>query len=205
MIGGIRETRTKDLLVDVKCAMKDRGRLDSAFRYVVGETGSVRHLVPTVEVKILGIDPTRKAKEVAEAVQSCLKEETASEVKVSVTKKPFRGTRKAFVRLEEARALKLLKMTYINIGWVCCRIRKKTERNRCYHCLGFGHMAVDCLGPDRSRSCWRCSEEGRVAGSCPGKPRCHLFVARVDKPRNDHIPETVRCAAFREAVPNRKP
>ena len=40
-ICGIRETRTKDLLVEVKCAAENRGRLDSAFRGVVGESGSV--------------------------------------------------------------------------------------------------------------------------------------------------------------------
>ena len=57
-------------------------------------------------MEILGIDPTVEAKVVAEAIQSCLKEETASEVTVTVSKKPFRGTTKAFVRLEEARALK---------------------------------------------------------------------------------------------------
>ena len=156
-------------------------------------------------MEILGIDPTVEAKEVAEAVRSCLKEETASEVKISVTKKPFRGTKKAFVRLEEARAPKLLKMTHIKIGWVFCRIRRKMERNRCYRCLGFGHMAVDCRGPDRSRSCWRCGEEGHVAGSCTGKPRCYLCAVREDKPRNDHIPGTMRCAVFWEAAPNRKP
>ena len=61
--GEIRETRTKDLLFEVRCAAKDRGSLDSIFRCVVGETGSVRHLVPTVEVEILGIDPTVEAKE----------------------------------------------------------------------------------------------------------------------------------------------
>ena len=31
MISGVRETRSKDLLVEVKCAVNDRGRLDSAF------------------------------------------------------------------------------------------------------------------------------------------------------------------------------
>ena len=30
IIGGIRESRTKDLLVEVKCAVRDRGWLDSA-------------------------------------------------------------------------------------------------------------------------------------------------------------------------------
>ena len=57
-IGGIPETRMKDLLVEVNCAAEDRGRLDSAFRDVVGESGSVRHLVPAVKLEIVDINPT---------------------------------------------------------------------------------------------------------------------------------------------------
>ena len=110
-IEGIGETRSKDLLVDIKCAAKDRGRLDSAFRGVVCETRSVRHLVPTIELEILGI---------AEAVRSCLREDASSEMKVSMTRRPFRGTRKTFVTLEKARGLTLLKVTHIKIGWMSC-------------------------------------------------------------------------------------
>ena len=47
-----------------KCAAENRGRLDYAFCSVVNESGSVRHLAPTVEVKILDIDPTMETKEV---------------------------------------------------------------------------------------------------------------------------------------------
>ena len=77
----------------------------------------------------------------------------SSDVEVSLTKKPFRGTRKTLVKMEEARALKLLKAAHIKIGWVSCRVRRKTEVKRCYRCLGFGHMAADCRGPDRNRCC----------------------------------------------------
>ena len=66
VIGGIRETRTKDLLVEVKCTAKDRGRLDFAFRHVV-------------EVENLDIDPTAEADEVAEAVRGSLWEEPSSD------------------------------------------------------------------------------------------------------------------------------
>ena len=65
-IGGIREI-TKDLLVEVKCAAENRGRIDSAFRGEVGESGSVRHLVLKVEVEILDVDPT-VVEEVAKVV-----------------------------------------------------------------------------------------------------------------------------------------
>ena len=47
---------TKVLLVEVKCGVENRGSLDSAFRGVVGESGSVCHLVPMVEVEIMDID-----------------------------------------------------------------------------------------------------------------------------------------------------
>ena len=107
-----------------------------------------------------------------------------------------------YVRLEEARALTFLKATHIKLGWVSCRVRKKTAISRC---LGFGHMAADCQGPDRNRSCWRCGEKGHAAASCSRKPRCYLCTAGDEKPRDDHIPGTMLCAAFREAAPNRKP
>ena len=49
-------------------------------------------------MKILGIDPTVEAKEVAEAVRSCLKEEK---------KKPFRGTRNCWGCGEERGMLRV--------------------------------------------------------------------------------------------------
>ena len=124
------------------------------------------HLILTVEVEILGIDPTVEAEDIADVAWSCLREEPSSGVDVSLTKRTFRGTRKAFVRMEEARALKLLKAANIKIGWVSCRVRRKTEVKRCYRCLGFAHMAADCRGPNRSRNCWKFGEEGHTAGTC---------------------------------------
>ena len=69
------------------------GRLESVFRDVVGESGSVSHLVPTVDVEIMDIDPTVEEEEVAEAVWSCIQEDLFSGIKVSLTRKPFRGTK----------------------------------------------------------------------------------------------------------------
>ena len=131
--------------------------------------------------------------------------DTVSELKVYMTKRPFRGTRKAFVRLEEEKALILLKANHFKIRWVSCRGRRKTEINRCYRCLGFGHMAENCWGPDRSTSCLSCGEEEHIAGSCLRKPRCYLCTAREVKPWDDHIPGAMWCVAFREAAPKWKP
>ena len=170
--------------MELKCSTKSRGRLDTAFKEAVGAKGTVRHLIPRIEVEIVDLEPTIEAKDVEDAVRSLFDKEPELELRVSLSKTPYRGSRKTYVLLEEARALKV---------------------NRCFRCLGFGHIAADCRGPDRSRCCWRCGEEGHLAGSCTGKPRCFLCAERKEKPRNDHIPGTMRCAAFREAAPNRKP
>ena len=81
-----------------------------------------------------------------------MKNEPELELRVSLSKTPYAGNRKAYVLSEEARKLKLLKGALIKIGWVSCRVRRKTEAKRCCRCLGFVHMAADCRGPDRSRS-----------------------------------------------------
>ena len=51
----------------------------------------------------------------------------------------------------------------------------------------------------------RCGKEGHLASSCTRKPRCFLCAAKEEKPRDDHIPGTMCCAAFWEAAPNRTP
>ena len=89
-VQGIRKPRSKDLLVELKCSKKDRARLDTVFKEAVRASGAVHHLIPRIEV----------------------------EFRVSLTKTPYRGNRKAFVLLEEARTLKLLKAAHIKIGWV---------------------------------------------------------------------------------------
>ena len=49
------------------------------------------------------------------------------ELKVSLTKTPYRGNRKAYVLLEEVRVIELLKVAHIKIGWLSCRVRRKKK------------------------------------------------------------------------------
>ena len=191
--------------MELKCSTKSREKIDTAFKEVVGARRTVRHLIPRIEVEIAVLEPTIGVEDVDDAVRSFFDHEPELELRMSLSKRPCRGNPNAYVLLEEARALKLLKGAHIKIGWISCRVRRKTEARRCYCCLGFGHMAADCREQDRSKSCWRCGEEGHVAGSCTAKPRCYLCAGKKDIPRNDHIPGTMRCTAFREAAPNRKP
>ena len=45
-VQGIRETRSKDLLVELRCSSEGRGQLDAAFKEAVGDNETVRHLIP---------------------------------------------------------------------------------------------------------------------------------------------------------------
>ena len=98
--------------------------------------------------------------------------------------------------LEYVWALKLLKATHIKIGWVSCRVRRKMKINECYRCLGFDHMVANYRRTDRSRSCWRYGEEGHGAGSCTRKSQFYVCFAKKDRPRDDHIRDILREAAY---------
>ena len=95
-VQGIRETRSKDL--------------------VVGARGTVRHLIPRIEVEIADLEPTIEAEDVEDAVRNYFDHGTEMELRVSLSKTPYRGNRRAYVLLEEARAPKLLKGAHIKIG-----------------------------------------------------------------------------------------
>ena len=131
----------------LKCSTKSRGRPDTAFKEAVGARGTARHLIPRIEVEIANLEPTTEAEDVEDAVRSFFDKEPELELRVPLSKTSYKGNRKAYVLLEEARALKLLKGAHIKIGWVSCRVRRKKEVNRCFRCLGFGHIAADCRGP----------------------------------------------------------
>ena len=105
--------------MELKCS-KHCGRLDSAFKEVIGTSGSVRHLIPRIEVEIADIDPSTDAEDVEEAVISLFDHGSKLELEVSLTKRPFRSNGKAYVFLEETWALKLLKATHTKIEWVSC-------------------------------------------------------------------------------------
>ena len=164
----VRKTRSKDLLVELKCSTKSGGRLDTAFKEVIGARGTVRHLIPRIEVEIADLEPTIEAEDAEDAVRSFFDQEPELELRVSLSKTPYKGKRKAYVLLEEAMALKLLKGAHIKIGWVSCRVRSNKEENRRFRRLGFGHIAADCRGPTAAGAAGAVVRMGILRVPAPG-------------------------------------
>ena len=93
-----------------------RGWLNSAFQEAIVVSGTVRHLISRIEVEITDLDPSIKREEVEEAVREFCQQGPEIELRVFLTKRLYRGIKKACFLLKGARALKLLKVTHIKIG-----------------------------------------------------------------------------------------
>ena len=59
----IRETRSKDLLVELKCSKEGRGQLNSTLKEVICSRGTVFHLIPRTEVVVTDIEPISEAED----------------------------------------------------------------------------------------------------------------------------------------------
>ena len=82
-VQGIRETRSKDLLVELTCSTKSRENTDNTFKEVVGARGTVRHLIPRIEIEIADLEPTIEAEDVEDAVRNYFGQGTELELRVS--------------------------------------------------------------------------------------------------------------------------
>ena len=81
------ETRSKDLLVELKCSKEARARLDSAFKKTFGASGSVRHIILRFEVEIADIDPSTDAENVEKTERVSFDHGLELELKLSLTKR----------------------------------------------------------------------------------------------------------------------
>ena len=68
----------------------------------------------------------------------------------------------------------------MKVGWIYSRIRERIQVARCFKCLGYGHHANHCGGPDRSGLCYRCGKVGHKAVSCKDEMQC-VLCAELDE------------------------
>ena len=107
----------------------------------------------------------------------------------------------AIITVGAREAAKLLEKGHLKVGWVSCRVRERLEVARCYKCLGFGHVANRCSGPDRSRFCFKCGGQDHRANACKGTESC--FLCAEDGLKGDsvlHAARSTRCQAYKQAL-----
>lgn len=194
----VRKTRTGDVLVELGSGTKSKADFGDALQTTLGTTATVRCLEFKSTIEIRDLDELTTEQEIITVLNTELKK--SPDAKVFVTKANSWGQKMAIVTLPAPDAEKILKNGRIKIGWINCRVRAKAIVSKCFKCLGYGHIARMCTGPDRSQVCLRCGGEGHKASSCHATPSCVLCSSDGSASEDsNHVLGSSHCRAFREA------
>lgn len=197
-IRGMKESKKGDIVIQLGPEKSDReafiAKLQSA-----APNSKVELMRTKTWIQIRDMDEDTTEEEVKAALKGKIGEE-ANDCKVMLTRPNWRKQRTAIVEATEVSATKLLQEGKVRIGWIVCRIYKKTLITRCYKCLGYGHFKDQCNGPDRSNCCYRCGKPDHKAAACRDEPECVLCKEKgIGDSDLKHIPGTAACKAFLDA------
>ena len=199
-VARIRRTKKGDMLFELQKDPKIKSAaFKEALEEVLGTETKVRALSHVVTVQIRDLDETTTVEEVSKEMkeQFQLGEEIqSSNIRI---RSSYGGTQTAEFRLQAEDAKKLMERGKIKVGWTVNAFklmeRERAEARRCYKCLGFGHLAKECTGEDRSQCCRKCGEVGHKARTCRNEPKCLLCTGKDNK----HETGGRKCPAYKEA------
>lgn len=199
VIKSLRKTKAGDLLVELGQPLDTQGGFKEDLQTALGSDATVRVLETKVALEVRDLDELATEGEVSSSLKAALA--SAVEAKVFVSKANARGQKMAVVTLGAKDADTLLKKGRLKVGWVSCRVREKLVPPRCFRCLGFGHVANQCNGPDRSKMCFKCGSPDHKASACSSEESCVLCV---DSGLKDnlikHAAGSSRCKSYKEAL-----
>lgn len=202
-IRSIRKTRAGGVLLELGAATKNKEAFREQVKEVLGEQATVSCLEPKTSIEIRDLDGAADTTEVEEALRKTIP--NLGEVRIGVTRPNTRGEKAAIVDMAEKHARQLLQIGKIKVGWMFCRVRRRVKMVRCFRCLGYGHIAGSCKGPDRRDHCYKCGVAGHKARDCGSATKCVLCAERgMDRKELDHIPGSGRCRVFRECLEKKR-
>jgi hypothetical protein len=197
-VHSIRQTRIGDVLLELGPNPKNKEGFCGALRDVLGNQARILNLQSKVSVEIRDIDGFTKEEEVAAAIERDIPE--VGDIKINLFP-CIRGQQVAIIEMCDKWAANLINEGRIKIGWVYCRVRERAVAARCFRCSGYGHMAKDCKGPDRSKLCYKCFGAGHKARVCTAAESCLLCTEKgIEQAKLTHFPGSGKCQVYREAL-----
>lgn len=197
-VSGIRKTRAGEILIELKNGSGKAEELRTNVAAALGDGATVRTLDRTVSLVVKDLDGATEEAEVVSAISAVVEKPEADAIKVRALRKGFGETQVAVVTMSSRGAAAVLKAGRLRIGWVMCRVREKIEVARCFRCLGFGHIARDCKGEDRTNMCRLCGTIGHRAKDCKQEPCCVICNDSKQTGGAKHIIGSARCESFRK-------
>lgn len=197
-IRGIRRTRNGELLMELEKGSGKTRELRNALANVLSEKATVRVMSQSVTVEICDLDEATEEAEVVDAILACTKDSEVCEreaIKIRAIRKSYGETQRAIITLPAKIADQLLHLGRIKIGWVLCRVRERIQVTKCFRCFGFGHIATNCKGPDRSNLCRKCGKEDHQSKDCSREPHC--VVCHENKMPGGHVIGSSSCESFK--------
>lgn len=195
-----RRTQRGEMIFELK---KDPAVKSSAFKQLVekslGEGANVRALCQETMVECRDLDEVTTVDELKNALvaQCGINDDVSLTIRM---RRAYGGMQSAVIRVSTHVANKLLEKSKIRVGWSMCPLkalpRATKQMERCFKCMGFGHQAQNCAGPDRSNLCRKCGEEGHIAIDCAKPPKC-MLCKRQDG--NDHVTGGFNCPMYKKA------
>lgn len=200
----IRRTKTGELIMEIKNGSGKTEDLKKEVARLVKEDATVRLMSQTVTLEIRDLDEATDEKEVLDAVQAITGNTEPNSIKIKTIRKCFGETQMAVLTAPAKIADQLIAIRKIKIGWINCRIRERIQITRCFRCLSFGHVASNCTGPDRSKTCRLCGSEGHFSNNCKRVPECILCKEEKIPGGADHILGSFKCELFQRELRKRR-
>lgn len=117
-----------------------------------------------------------------------------TECTISAFRPYGRNSMAVTVVMEEEEECRLVSRGTITVDLVRCNVERRVNVNRCKKCWSYDHRREECSGPDRSKACFKCGQEGHVSKECEARMKCVLCET------DEHKQGTLMCPAYRKAL-----
>ncbi|CAB0044001.1 unnamed protein product [Trichogramma brassicae] len=175
----IRRSASGAMVLQLRKGVQNASTLVTELDGVLGDAATASALRHRTALEIRDLDECATKAEICTALGHQLGTTNLDPDVVRSLRKAYAGTQTAVIDLPDELAAEALKLGHLRVGWVSCRVRERAEASRCFRCWDFDHVAARCAGPDRSKLCYRCGQDGHRAKTCRYAPAsCHLGPRR---------------------------
>jgi hypothetical protein len=191
-IQSLRSTREDQLLIVLN---KDEMARGQVVKLLEAQKLKVRQVGPRTKPEVLhlrGLDELASREEVTKAIEQAVGPDDTT--KVGALRPHWHNTQAATLTLSKDNADKLVGVGHLRVGPSRCPVERRLEVKRCSRCWSFEHAAGKCTGPDRSKHCMGCGQEGHAMKNCKADKSCVLCNGE------NHALGSGRCKAFRHAL-----